>query len=122
MAASARSVDRPAAARTPAALRGYLRIRVKGEVYPALVDAHSHDVVEGVLYRDLMEEEFRLLDRFEGGEYDRREVSIESEQTQVYVLSHAWRHLADSRLWRPEDMQQEHLDAFCREYRSRHNP
>jgi gamma-glutamylcyclotransferase (GGCT)/AIG2-like uncharacterized protein YtfP len=106
---------------TPAMVRGFLRLRVKGRFYPALVDAHFHDAVEGILYRGLTEEEFRHLDRFEGEEYDRREVGIGAGQAQVYVLSRGCRHLADSCLWRPEDVQQEHLETFCREYKGWHN-
>ncbi|HSR88284.1 MAG TPA: gamma-glutamylcyclotransferase family protein [Pontiella sp.] len=106
---------------TPASLRGFLRIRVKGACYPALIESRSRDVVEGMLYRDLTEEEFRHLDRFEGDEYERREVLTEADQAHVYVLSHARRHLADSRPWSPEDMGVESLEAFCREYKGRQN-
>ena len=65
-------------------LCGFLRIRMKGELYPALIDAQARDEVEGILYRGLTEAEFRHLDRFEGGEYDRREVCIGTEK--VYVM------------------------------------
>lgn len=102
---------------TPATLSGFRRMRVKEELYPALVKSYSREAVKGILYRDLTEEEFRFLERFEGEEYDRKEVCIGAEQAQVYVLSRAWRHIADSRLWRPEDMQKEHLEAFCSEYK-----
>jgi gamma-glutamylcyclotransferase (GGCT)/AIG2-like uncharacterized protein YtfP len=98
---------------TPAVLRGFVRIRVKGELYPALLDSHCNDVVEGMLYRDLTEKEFRSLDRFEGGEYDRKEVCVGAEQAHTYVLSHTWRHIADPRPWRPEDMREEYITAFC---------
>jgi gamma-glutamylcyclotransferase (GGCT)/AIG2-like uncharacterized protein YtfP len=113
-------VNRPLSG-MPATLHGFLRIRVKGERYPALVDSHSNDAVEGLLYCGLTRADFRQLDRFEGGQYDRREVCIGSDQAQVYVLSRALRHLADFRPWRPEDMEAECLEAFCREYQDRHN-
>ena len=105
----------------PATLSGFRRMRVKQAFYPALVNSHSRDTVEGVLYRDLAAEDFRCLDRFEGGEYERKHVCIATEPAHVYVLSHAWRHLADARPWRPEDMPKEQLEAFCSEYKVRQN-
>lgn len=101
----------------PATLHGFRRLRVKEKLYPALVDAHSHNVVEGIFYRDLTEEEFRRLDRFEGEEYDRKEVCIGTQRAHVYVLNGGWRHIADSRPWRPEDLQKKKLQAFCAECR-----
>lgn len=102
---------------TPVTLHGFLRLRVKEEFYPALVDSHSHDVVDGVLYLDLTEAEFRHLDRFEGKEYDRREVCVGTQPAHVYVLNDNWRHIADPRPWRPEDVKKQQLEAFCAECR-----
>lgn len=105
----------------PAVLSGFERKRVKGELYPALVASQPGDVVEGILYLDLAEEEFRYLDRFEGEEYDRQTVRIGKAHAQVYVLADAWLHRADTRAWHPEDMQTDRLEAFCLAYKSGYN-
>lgn len=105
---------------TPAVVHGYRRLRVRGERYPAVVPSAS-DSVEGILYGNLGDSEFEHLDRFEGLEYDRRTALVNGLEAQLYVLAGAYRHLADRALWRPEDMQAEHLAAFCTEYKGWHN-
>jgi len=55
---------------TSATLRGYRRLRVKGEDYPALLPAAA-GCVPGVIYRDIPESAWILLDRFEGEMYAR---------------------------------------------------
>ena len=101
----------------PATVDGYLRQRVKGELYPVLVASNPCDKVEGILYRDLSEKDFQRLDRFEGVEYDRQKVRIGMVHAEVYVLSNSWRHIASAEIWHPEDMQKEDLEAFCSEYK-----
>lgn len=100
---------------TPSVLRGFLRMRVKNESYPVLIASQPQDVVEGILYRDLTEVEFRCLDRFEGEEYERREVCIDAVPAQVYALSPAWRHIVSAQPWTPDQMHMEQLAAFCAE-------
>ena len=59
-----------------ATLRGYRRMCVKGEHYPALVpDAAGH--VEGVVYLDVYATTWDRLDRFEGEMYAREIVNVE---------------------------------------------
>ncbi len=98
----------------PATLHGYLRLRVTGELYPAIVPAEREDV-EGILYTGLTDADFRHLDRFEGEAYDRVEVQVGDAVAQVYLLAEHWRHIAEERPWNPEHMRPEHLAAFCRE-------
>ncbi|QBG48503.1 gamma-glutamylcyclotransferase [Verrucomicrobia bacterium S94] len=100
---------------TAAVLRGYRRLRVKGEHYPVVVPS-SADCVEGVLYCGLTMQEFRLLDDFEGDQYDRIEADIGDDTAFVYVLSSDWKHIADSQRWNPEDLKPEQLAEFCSEY------
>jgi gamma-glutamylcyclotransferase (GGCT)/AIG2-like uncharacterized protein YtfP len=100
----------------PAVLHGYVRLRVKGEHYPAVVPSGSRSV-EGLLFKDLSDTDFEHLDRFEGEEYERTAVSLNGIEVQVYVLSDASRDIADCVPWRPEDMKAHHLTAFCREYK-----
>lgn len=59
-----------------ATLRGYRRMCVKGEHYPALVpNAAEH--VEGVVYLDVSAAAWDRLDRFEGEMYAREIVQVE---------------------------------------------
>ncbi|MGD1972791.1 MAG: gamma-glutamylcyclotransferase [Desulfobacterales bacterium] len=65
-----------------ATLRGYRRMRVKGEHYPALVpDAEQH--VEGVVYRNISGASWDRLDQFEGKMYSRKMVQVELNDGQA---------------------------------------
>jgi gamma-glutamylcyclotransferase (GGCT)/AIG2-like uncharacterized protein YtfP len=59
-------------------LRGYVRRRVRGQVYPGLLQ-HEGRRVAGVLYWDVPASAWERLDRFEGEMYARRAVSIEMD-------------------------------------------
>ena len=59
-----------------AVLRGYRRLCVKGEHYPAMVP-DSGCSVEGIVYKDIPEAAWPQLDRFEGEMYARKSVRIE---------------------------------------------
>lgn len=59
-----------------ATLRGYRRLSVKGEHYPALLPDMKGSV-SGVVYRDIPQSVWTRLDRFEGEMYSRESVQIE---------------------------------------------
>jgi gamma-glutamylcyclotransferase (GGCT)/AIG2-like uncharacterized protein YtfP len=101
---------------TPAILNGYKRLRVIDQHYPVVV-LSGGDSVEGMLYLDLTEQQFRLLDAFEGEEYDRIEAPVGGATAFVYVLAEEWRHIAAAVPWFPEQLTAEHLSAFCSEYK-----
>lgn len=76
---------------TFATLRGYRRLRVKGEDYPALVP-DMVGLVTGVIYRDITEAAWILLDRFEGEMYARVGAQVELADgtvaaVQTYVVN-----------------------------------
>ena len=58
-----------------ATLDGYCRHPVIGAEYPGMVARAGHQV-RGVLYLDLPPAAWPRLDRFEGGEYERRMVEV----------------------------------------------
>jgi gamma-glutamylcyclotransferase (GGCT)/AIG2-like uncharacterized protein YtfP len=62
----------------PEVLKGYIRLRVKGHVYPGLLQREAHQV-DGVLYQNVPASAWDRLDRFEGEMYARRTVSIEMD-------------------------------------------
>lgn len=95
----------------PAILKGYKRLRVIGEVYPALLESPA-DEVAGKLYQDLPETILDRLDTFEGEPYERIVVSVEGLSAYTYVLSRKWRHIADSKPWNPADITPAQLRRF----------
>ena len=99
-----------------AVLHGYTRRRVKGQHYPVVFQC-LEESVEGVLYKGLTKAEFRALDIFEGEEYDRVELGFDGTPAFVYVLSKDWKHIVDSKPWKPEDLQPGHLAQFCSDYK-----
>lgn len=99
-----------------AVLGGYLRLRISGACYPAIVPSEGGRV-EGVVYRSLNAAEYERLDRFEGEEYERTTVMAGGIAAQAYVLSPSWLHLAEPVPWNPEDLHPEQLAAFRREYK-----
>ncbi|NMF90823.1 gamma-glutamylcyclotransferase family protein [Aromatoleum petrolei] len=58
-----------------ASLDGYRRQPVRGQAYPGMVPA-TEACVPGVLYLDLPASAWLRLDRFEGEEYERRQVVV----------------------------------------------
>ena len=82
----------------PAVLDGFVRLRVKGEHYPAVV-SRDGGVVEGIVYSGLSVEDFRHLDRFEGEEYERMGRPVDGVEAQVYVLGRNFRHMAEDAIW-----------------------
>lgn len=101
---------------TKAVLEGYTRRGVKGEHYPVVIPS-LEDSVEGVLYEGLTTQEFQALDIFEGEAYDRVAHIFNGTAAFVYVLSKDWKHIVDSNPWHPEELNAEHLAAFCSEYK-----
>jgi len=61
--------------RTPGSLRGYRRRSVKDELYPGIFPERG-GVVKGIVYRDLPDATWALLDTFEGEMYQRKIVSV----------------------------------------------
>lgn len=95
----------------PAVLSGYCRLCVKGECYPVAVPCENNSV-EGLLYRGITENDIVFLDAFEGGQYDRAEEWVCGALALVYVLSPAWKHIADSRSWFPDMLKPEQVASF----------
>jgi gamma-glutamylcyclotransferase (GGCT)/AIG2-like uncharacterized protein YtfP len=76
-----------------AALSGYVRRAVRGEVYPAITPRPS-ETVDGVVYFGLTPEAFERLDRFEGPMYRRTAAAVilkgagnEKAAAETYVIA-----------------------------------
>lgn len=87
----------------PATLLDYQRSLVKGEVYPGIAEK-TGGIVEGVLYLDVPAEALKRLDAFEGGMYERREVTVReagrvARAAMTYVFRPEYRDLLTGTPW-----------------------
>lgn len=90
--------------RRRALLSGYVRRRVRGEVYPGAVRGPAGSSVTGILYEGLEETDLEGVDRFEGGLYERTVASVEPEgggeiRAYVYVIKEAFRECLSDEDW-----------------------
>ena len=100
----------------PAMLRGFVRRRVNGEIFPAIIESRAMDSVVGVIYLDLDDDAWRRLDRFEGELYARRPVVVSCSQAEqaafTYVLQPAFHDRLATEPWDVDSFSREHLEAF----------
>lgn len=104
----------------PAVLSNARRLKVKNEVYPSLISAACGEV-NGILYENLTPDEIHALDRFEGPEYDRREVSVHVDglplPAETYFTSAEGMKLVEDSEWTIADLPPEKLQQFRRLYK-----
>eukprot|EP00879_Flechtneria_rotunda_P018383 GHRR01019282.1.p2 GENE.GHRR01019282.1~~GHRR01019282.1.p2 ORF type:complete len:151 (+),score=38.02 GHRR01019282.1:107-559(+) len=86
----------------PALLHGYVRHRVKGQVFPAILPASPQSTVAGKVLLELTPKELHILDVYESEEYYR--------QTVQPVLADGSKVEADVYVWRDDYMDQLLLD------------
>lgn len=102
----------------PALLKGFVRRRARGEVYPVMFPGDEE--VTGTVYFDLLDDEMARLDAFEGTLYLRRTVqplcdAAEPVIAQAYLLRPEFRDRAEGP-WDPEWFMREGLRPFLRKY------
>lgn len=108
--------------RTPpmaaAQLRGFRRRRLTGQRYPAII-ADPEESVEGALICGLTEQDWDLLDLYEGDLYERIPVQVSGDagayQAQTYALRPSLAHLLDGARWSLEHFERHDLEAFLSE-------
>lgn len=108
------------AAHCGATLDGYRRHPVIGAEYPGMVAGTGHQV-RGVLYLELPPTAWPRLDRFEGGEYERRIVEVAlADGTRKPAWTYVFRDDLASRLdkgdWDFERFLREGKARFVAEY------
>lgn len=106
-----------------ARLDGYRRRMLRGRIYPGLRPAPA-ECTPGRLYLRLDALTLACLDDFEGHEYERRTVVVDTGDAtlaaQTYVLTPASRALLSDALWDPDRFSALHLAAYrerCRRFR-----
>jgi gamma-glutamylcyclotransferase (GGCT)/AIG2-like uncharacterized protein YtfP len=103
---------------TPATLDGHVRLIVEGETYPGMI-VRTGSQVAGVLYFDVDTADLAALDYFEGQDYERICVSVNTDfdgivQAETYLYLPVQRLLDQA--WEPGAFQmQRFLQTYCRE-------
>ena len=102
-----------------ATLNGYARRAVKEDVYPVIFQAN--ELVEGVVYYDINEEDMVILDTFEGEYYERKEVELlvknEPIRAYVYVLKEKYFDKIDPKPWSDALFATEGIKRFLTNYK-----
>jgi gamma-glutamylcyclotransferase (GGCT)/AIG2-like uncharacterized protein YtfP len=98
-----------------ARLAGFARYAVHGEPFPGLIEeagAHS----DGSLLEGVGGAALDALDRFEGPQYERRRVVVQTaggpRGALVYVFAAAHRHRLSRERWSPEAFAASHLELY----------
>ena len=73
----------------PAILHGYVRHDVRDEVYPAIIPQAGNSVT-GLVYENLSTGELAQLDAYEGDEYARSLVDVDTGQGNITVWAYVW--------------------------------
>ena len=102
-----------------ATLMGYARRSVKNDEYPVIFQAD--ELVEGVVYYDITEEDMITLDAFEGEYYERKEVELlvknEPVNACVYVLKEHYFDIIDPKPWSEAHFATEGIKRFLANYK-----
>ena len=106
--------------RIPASLRDYRRKSVKGEFYPGIIPERG-GVVEGIVYHDLPDTAWALLDTFEGEMYQRKIVRVNladrtSSEAYTFVVKPEFANRLDASEWDFEKFLQSGKKAFETHY------
>ena len=86
-----------------ATLKDFRRFAIKNEHYPGVINQQGSQV-EGLVYDDVSERSWALLDRFEGDMYSRQEVNVHLDNGNtmdafVYVVKPEYTHLMENSDW-----------------------
>ena len=101
-----------------AILVGYQRFSMKRRAYPGL-KKNSRKKVQGVLYKNLTPSQMRIIDCYEGDEYERIAVRVGCGTSRhyrawVYVVKYNQQHLLSPHAWDVEDFARSKLTAYLR--------
>ncbi len=91
-----------------AVLEDHKRLRIRQKSYPALIPSMG-DSVEGKIILDVEEDDLKIFDFYEDGEFIRKEVVISGMTTEVYLFN-ANRDLLKERDWSEVYFRLKHLD------------
>lgn len=94
--------------------RGFVRVQVPGEEYPALL-RHDTASTRGLLWKAVDGEDLQRLDAFEGFEYERILIDVDVEGAVQQAWVYLWlkpEGLDPDRIWDPEHFKAVGLPRF----------
>lgn len=117
-------VSRYKPAAQKATLKGYRRFAIKYEYYPGVIEKKGFEV-EGLVYDNVPEKSWGLLDSFEGEMYTRKKVKVHLENDKkvdafVYVIKAGYTHLVGVNDWSFERFVRSGKTQFEEGYRGFH--
>ena len=105
--------SKPDSALTEAIAPFYKVMKVAGVHYPCLLSGNDADLADGAILSDVTDDDLALLDRFEGGNYERRPIEVISDNQLVITQAYFPKiTLATDGPWSFESWQQEEQAAF----------
>ena len=100
----------------PAAISGYRRLAVLGELFPGLVRESGAGKVEGILYSNISEFEWERLTAFEDDFYELEQISVLSAEGErralAYVVPPSHRSILSEKPWSPDVFRKVYLARF----------
>jgi len=102
-----------------AEIRGFKRMSVNGEVYPALIPGSGKDLVDGRLYFEVDDLTVHRLDRFEGSAYEAQQINVVVGDDRIlparcYILKKEYYHILDQQIWDPVHFEKYYLQTFLK--------
>jgi gamma-glutamylcyclotransferase (GGCT)/AIG2-like uncharacterized protein YtfP len=110
-----RAVSGRLPARRPAVLEGYRRALIRGRDYPGIEPAN--DRVPGTLYRHPGQGAMQRIDRFEGAEYRRVRVTVDTPQGRTGAWAYVpkpGRARVGRAAWEPARFERQELARYLR--------
>ncbi|AUZ85825.1 gamma-glutamylcyclotransferase family protein [Methylophaga nitratireducenticrescens] len=103
-----------------ATLDGFMRKKIKDEVFPAMIPQQGSRVA-GLVYFNVPTESQRRLDQFEGAIYQKEEVLIFDDKNQplraqTYVLSEKYLNLLSEQDWDFDEFKLNNKHLFQKKY------
>lgn len=99
-----------------AKLHNFAAYKVVGDVYPGIWRLEGV-TTDGILYQDISREDLEILDRYEGEEFHRELLDVETEdgdihRAWVYTFRPAYHHLLSEKPWNAEYFNEDELEAY----------
>ena len=99
-----------------AVIKGYRRLQVTGESFPGLI-RENLESVEGIVYADIVGDEWEQLTAFEDDFYELQEITVDCLGTSIsalaYIVPPSRKSLLSDKTWNPDFFRKNHLAGFA---------
>jgi gamma-glutamylcyclotransferase (GGCT)/AIG2-like uncharacterized protein YtfP len=100
-------------------LKGFIRLKVKGEEYPGIIPSPDNQVT-GHLYINVCSDDIEQLDSFEGELYQRSQVIVLSDGSEykadTYIFKSKYQTLLSGKEWDAGLFKEKGLKNFLKKY------